>query len=106
MLDLVALHNALPGDDGLQQFSEFWNVPLPVAEGIQKPALGVFRNDLKGRIERSARGDDPQIFVQHKNGFADCIDNGLGKGTGVLDIGELIPEGDRIHELSQYCYAD
>ena len=105
MLDLVALDYAVPGNDGFQLFSEFWNVPLSVTEGVQMPALGNFRTDLKCRIERSRR-DYPQIFIQYKNRFADCIDDGLGKGTGVLGVGKLIPEGDRIHELSQYWYAD
>ena len=39
---------------------------------------------LKRQIKRSARDDDAQISVKHKEGFADCIDDGAGQQTSVF----------------------
>ena len=85
MLDLIALHHALLGYDFFQQIAKLWNVPLPVAQRVKMPALGLLAVDLERRIEGAARGDHAQLLVEHKNGLADRIDNGLRKRPRIRD---------------------
>src|SRR5512144_2981167 len=100
MLDLIALHHAALGYNFLQQHSKFWNVPLSITQSVKKSALGIFGAHLKCRIERSARGDHTQFFVEHKNRFANRVDNSLSECTRVSDGSELFPEVSWLHNAS------
>ena len=68
MLDFIALHHALLGNDFFQQHAKLRNVPLSVAQRIKQPAIGVLGADLECRIERAARSDHAQVFVEDKTG--------------------------------------
>ncbi len=83
VLDLVALHHALLGDDLLQEHAKPWNVPLSVAQGVKKPAFGVLGADPESRIEGATRGDHAQILVENENGLPDSVDDALGECPGI-----------------------
>jgi hypothetical protein len=51
MLDLVVLHHATLGHDFFQEQAKSGNVPLTVAQGVKRPALGVLGANLERRIE-------------------------------------------------------
>ena len=100
MLDFVALHHALLGNNFFQQHAKFWNVPLAIAQRVKKPAFGVLGADLECRLERAACGDHAQVLVEDKNGLADGVDNALRQCPGVSDGGELFPEAGSLHNAS------
>src|ERR1700731_3915021 len=105
MLDFIALHHALLGNDFFQKHAKFWNVPLAVAQRVKKPAVGVPGADLECRIERAARGDHAQVFVEDKNGLADGVDNALRECPRIGDGGELFLKASSAHKASPGCFA-
>ena len=107
MLDLIAFHHAVLGYDFLQQHSKFGNVPLSVTQRVKKSTLGILRAHLECRIERSARGDHTQLFVEYKNRFANSVDNALSECTRVSDGRELFPEIGWLHNASatDFCWT-
>src|SRR6202035_4728420 len=96
----LALHHALLGNDFFQQHTKLRNVPLSIAQRVKKPAFGVLGTDLECRIERAARGDHAQVFVEDKNGLADGVDNALRQCPRISDGGELFPEAGSVHKAS------
>src|ERR1700731_1817913 len=98
MLDFIALHHALLGNDLFQQYAKLRNVPLSIAQCVKQPAFGVLGADLERRIERAARGDHAQVFVEYEDGFADSVDNTLSERPRIGDGGELFPEAGSLHK--------
>src|SRR6185295_19339226 len=82
---------------------KFLNIPLSITQSVQKSALGILGPHLECRIERSARGDHTQFFVEHKNRFANSVDNTLSERTRVSDGSELFPEVRWLHSASATC---
>src|SRR5580692_8541560 len=105
MLDFIALHHALLGNDFFQQHAKFWNVPLSIAQRVKKPAFGVLGADLECRIERAARGDHAQVLVEDKNGLADGVDNALRECPRIGDGGELFLKASSAHKASPGWFA-
>ena len=100
VLDLVAFHHALLGQDFFQQQPELWNVPLPVAQRIERSALGVLGADLEYRIEGAVCGDHAQFLVEDENRLADRVHDALSERQRVRDGGELFPKAGRLHKRS------
>src|SRR5580704_9216795 len=98
MLDFIALHHALLGNNFFQQHTKLRNVPLSIAQGIKKSAIGVLGADLECRIERAARGDHAQLFVEDKNRLADSVDDALSECPRIGDGAELFPEAGSQHK--------
>jgi hypothetical protein len=98
VLDFIALHHALLGYDFFQQHAKLWNVPLSIAQRVEKPTFGVLGTDLECRIEGATRGDHPQVFVEDENRLADRIDDALRERPGIGDGGELVPEAVCLHQ--------
>src|ERR1700722_5458779 len=98
MLDFIALHHALLGNNFFQQHTKLRNVPLSIAQGIKKSAIGVLGADLECRIERAARGDHAQLFVEDKNRLADSVDDALSECPCIGDGGELFLEAGSLHK--------
>jgi hypothetical protein len=63
---------------------------LTVAEVIQKFALRVVGIDFERQIERSARGNDTKLLIEHNERFSNRIDNSVRKCPSILDRGELL----------------
>src|SRR5580692_10036036 len=100
MLDFIAVHHALLGNNLFQQHAKLRNVPLSIAQRIKKSAIGVLGANLECRIERAARSDHAQVFVEYKNGLADSVDNALSECPCICDGGELFPEAGSLHKAS------
>src|ERR1700733_9414641 len=100
MLDFIALHHALLGNNFFQQHAKLRNVPLSIAQRVKKSAFGVLGADLECRIEGAARGDHTQVFVEDKNGLAHSVDNALSECPRIADGGELFPESGSWHKAS------
>src|SRR5580700_5267773 len=98
MLDFIALHHALLGNNFFQEHTKLRNVPLSIAQRVKKSAFGVLGTDLECRIEGAARGDHAQVFVEHKHGLADSVDNALSECPRISDSGKLFPEAGSLHK--------
>src|SRR4029077_2926255 len=104
MLDFIAVHHALLGNDFFQQHAKLWNVPLAIAQRVKKSAFGVLGADLECRIEGAARGDHAQVFVEDENGLAHGVDNALSECPRIADAGELFPKASSLHKASPKCF--
>src|SRR5580700_12097536 len=98
MLDFIAIHHALLGNNFFQQNAKLRNVPLSIAQRVKKPAFGVLGVDLESQIEGAARGDHAQVFVEYKNGLANSVDNALSECPRISDGSELFPEAGSLHK--------
>src|SRR6202045_681461 len=98
LLDFIALHHALLGNDFFQQHAKLRNVPWSIPQRVKKPAVGGLGADLECRIERAARSDHAQVFVEDKNGLADSVDNALSECPCISDGGELFLEAGSLHK--------
>ena len=88
MLDLVVLEAAVVRQDVLQEPAQLRDIPLPVAELVDEPALGFLRRDPEGLVERLVGRDHAEILIQHQERLLDGIGDALGKLPG-LDRGLL-----------------
>mgnify|MGYP003536561524 CR=1 FL=1 len=61
MFNLIVIKGCLFGKDGFQQFPQLGDIPLFIAQVIDKLTHGLFRFYLKDFIEGTAGGDDAQI---------------------------------------------
>src|ERR1700682_4162514 len=104
MLDFIAVHHAMLGNNFFQQHAKFWNVPLAIAQRVKKSAFGVVGADLECRIERAARGDHAQGVVEYKNRLAHGVDNTLSECPRIADGGELFPKASSWHKASSRCF--
>ena len=92
MLDFVVFHGSLLGNDFSKQQTELRNIPLAVSEIIQELALSIVGIDLECQIERSARGNDPQILIEDNERFSNRVDDSVRKYPGILDLGKLLSD--------------
>ena len=81
VLDLVALDRQALGDHRLEQVAQIGDVPLPIAELVERPADGLVATDLEGLEERAAGGHDAEIAVEHEQGLAHGVDDALRQGV-------------------------
>jgi hypothetical protein len=100
VLDLIAFHHALLGDDFFQKHTKLRDVPLAIAQRIKRPALSVVRLDLECGIEGAAGGNHPQLVVEHQDRLADRVDDALGECPCIRDGGKLFSETCRLHKAS------
>ena len=59
VLNFIVVEGCLLGQDGFQQFPQFGDVPLLIAQVIDQLSYRLFRIYLKDFIERTADGDYP-----------------------------------------------
>jgi hypothetical protein len=98
VLDLIVLHRAAFQDDFFQEHAQFWNVPLPISQRIEKSPLGVLGSNVECGVKRTARGDDPQMLVENEDRLSYGVDDGLSEGARIRDVRKLFPEIDERHE--------
>lgn len=75
-----------------EQCSKLWDVPLAVAQLVKMLALGFLGIGCEPNIEGSAGSDNPQVFVENDQRFANGIHHCLRKGTSVFNLTELLSE--------------
>src|ERR1700694_3886524 len=92
MLDFVVFHGSLLVNDFSKQQTKLRNVPLSVSEVIQEFSLSVVGIDFERQIERSARGNDTKLLIEHNKRFSNRINDSVRKCPSILDLGELFTE--------------
>jgi hypothetical protein len=66
--------------------------PFTVAELIEQLVLRVLRIDRESSIERTARGDNAQILVEHDERFAHRVDDRVRERRSVVPVDKLFAE--------------
>ena len=51
-------------------------------------AANILIDEMKGLVEGSARGDDAQVLIEHKDRVANGIDDGICERKFVLNIND------------------
>ena len=92
----VVVADLLPLEKGLlQQRSQRGDVPLPVAELVDRPALGLLLDDLERAVEGLVRRHHAEVHVEHEQRRARGADDRLGVVAGFLAVGgRLLLLGD------------
>src|ERR1700722_1108824 len=109
MLHFIVFHGSSLGNDFSKQQTKLRNIPLAIAEVIQKLALSGIGIDFERQIERMACSNDLKILIEHNERFSNRIDNSVRKYPGILDLGELFSKhvttlaGRESAELSVSC---
>ena len=77
MFNLIVIEGRLFGQNGFQQFLELRDIPLLIAQIVDKLSHGLFGVYLKDLIERAAGGNHPQVLVQRDQGFTHRVDDAV-----------------------------
>lgn len=93
VVDLKAVHGSVFRNDGLEKQSEGCNVPLAIAQVVQKLSLRLGGRHLEGVIEGPAGGQNAKSVIQHNEWLDERVYDGLCKR---LSIGGLFDR--RLHE--------
>jgi hypothetical protein len=76
-LDFEAFHHPVLRDNLLQEQPEFRDVPHAVVKVIDFAPLRDLARHLEGQVEGAAGSDDAQIPIEHQEGLADGVHDGL-----------------------------
>jgi hypothetical protein len=90
MLDLERVHGGALGDDFLQKRAKRWNLPLTVAEHVERPAQDVLAVDLERQVVGAADGEHAEVAVKHEQGFAHRVHDGLRERPRIFDVPERL----------------
>ena len=85
-LDLVTLHHGVERRDILQQEPKRGNIPLPVAQRVNRTILKILTGHPERLTKSVVRADDTQILIQHQKGIPDRIHDPLGERVHIIDI--------------------
>ncbi|HEX2121143.1 MAG TPA: histidine kinase dimerization/phospho-acceptor domain-containing protein, partial [Thermoanaerobaculia bacterium] len=97
VLELVVVEDGAHRQDVLEQRTQVGDVPLPVAELIDEPPLGLFRRDGEGLVEGAVRRMDAQFGVENQQRLAHGVDHILGMLDLIQQMLRLAPVGDVFH---------
>ena len=64
VFNLIVVKGGFFGQDGFQEFAQLGNIPLFVAQVIDKLPHGLFGLYLKDPIEGTAGRDHPEVLIQ------------------------------------------
>ena len=76
------------GQDLFQERPQRRDVPLAVAQRVEQPPLRFLAVGLERFVEGAAGGDDAQVLIQHQQGLAHGVDDGLSQRPAVFDCCE------------------
>ena len=93
MLDFERVYGGALPDDVLQKHAERWNVPLAVAERVERPSQDVLALDAERQVEGAADGEHAQVVVKHEQGFAHRVNDGLRERPRIFDVLEGLSHG-------------
>src|ERR1700756_5619903 len=86
-LDLVTLHHAVLQGDIFQQQPKRGNIPLPVAQRVNRTILNALTGHTEGLAKSAVCSDDTQILIEHEKRIVDRIHDPLGERVHIIDIG-------------------
>jgi hypothetical protein len=77
VFNLIVVKGCLLRKDGFQEFPQLGDIPLFIAQVIDKLSHGLFGFHLKDFIEGTTDGDHPQILIQSYERFPYGVDDAL-----------------------------
>src|SRR6202023_900655 len=77
MLDLERVHGGALRDDFLQKDAKSWNMPLAVAERVERPAHNILAADPERQVVGAADGEHAEGAVKDEQGVAHRVHDGL-----------------------------
>jgi hypothetical protein len=86
MLDLERVHGGALQDDFFQKRAKSWNLPLTVAERVERPAQDVRAVNLERQVVGATDGEHAEVAVKHEQGFAHRVHDGLRERPRILDV--------------------
>ena len=96
-LDLVSLHRGVLRRHSFQQQPKLGNIPLAIAQPVNRTAMNVLKLHPEGLIESAVCSDDAQILIENQEGFADRIHDRLGEQAPVIEVYEQRATGQGHH---------
>ena len=99
--DLEVLEKALPGQDLFEQGAQLRNVPLAVAQFIHAALQRLTRGDFETFTKGFVGGLDPQLLVEHQQGW-----NRLDDRFRVITCGEqFVLQQEGLFEFYPFAFA-
>ena len=92
-LHLVTLHHGVVRRDILQQEPKRGDIPLPVAQRVNRTILNVLTSHPERLTKSAVCADDTQILIQDEKGIADRIHDPLSERVHIIDIDDQLPIG-------------
>jgi hypothetical protein len=90
MLDLERVHGGALRDDFLPKLAKSRNLPLTVAERIERSAQDVLAVNPERQVVGAADGEHAQVAVKHEQGFAHRVYDGLRERPRIFDVLERL----------------
>ena len=105
VLDLVGLDRSVLGNDLFQKLAKRRDVPLAVGQLVKQAALSIVGRDCERLVERAARRDHPEIAVEHHQGLAHRVHDGIRQRPRLFDAGSCRTSHRRhlSHEFQDPC---
>jgi hypothetical protein len=72
--------------DTFQQEPKRGNIPLPVAQRVNRTILDVLTSNPERSTKSAVRSDDTQILIEDEKGNMDRVHNPLGQRVYIIDI--------------------
>ena len=85
VLDLIGLDRAALRNNVFEDCPEFRDVPLPVAQLEEQPALRLPGGHRESAIKRAARSNHAQVQIEHEKRLAYGVDDGLSQAMPMRD---------------------
>ncbi len=94
-LDLVTLHHGVLRRDILQQEPKLGNIPLAIAQRVNRTILNVLTIHPECLMESAVCSDDTQVLIEDQERIADRIHDRLGERTHIIEVYEQLAVGPR-----------
>ena len=94
-IDFVSLHHGVLGPDVFQQQPKFGDIPLAIAQPVNRTTVNVLASHPERLMEGAVCGDDAQVLIENKQGIADRIHDRLGQRARVIEIPDRLGVGER-----------
>ncbi len=97
-LDFEGFHRGVLGRHTFQQQPQLGNIPLAVAQPVDRTAMNVLKLHPEGLVESAVCRDDAQILIEDQERIADRIHDGLGEQTPLIKVYEQrdVGQGQRV----------
>ena len=92
-LHFVTLHHGVLRRDIFQQEPKRGNVPLPVAQRVNRTILNVLTSHPERLTKSAVCSDDTKVLIEEEKGIPDRIHDPLGERVHIIDVDDQFPIG-------------
>jgi hypothetical protein len=87
-LDFVSLHHGVLWRDVLQRQPKFGDIPLAIAQPINRTTLNALTIYPECLMEGAVCGDNAQVLIENQERITDRIHDRLGERVRIIDVCE------------------